>query len=106
MKQATDKVTFPGRKQIFRRVEQGQVVADRLGLMEEHPNDSEQPLLQQVMHQGRRCQPPETIDAIAQRTRQSVICLPASLRQLSTTESMPVQQSSALQALIDHTRKP
>ncbi|MBW4692378.1 MAG: nicotinate phosphoribosyltransferase [Lyngbya sp. HA4199-MV5] len=35
MKESTNKATYPGRKQIFRRYEQGQAVGDRLGLMEE-----------------------------------------------------------------------
>ncbi|MEM9908729.1 MAG: nicotinate phosphoribosyltransferase, partial [Cyanobacteria bacterium P01_D01_bin.44] len=35
MKESSGKMTYPGRKQIFRRVEQGQSLGDRLGLADE-----------------------------------------------------------------------
>ena len=97
MKEATDKATYPGRKQIFRRYEQGQVVGDRLGLMEEtvgqesevrsqelgdhsphsplptpHSPPQVLPLMQLVMQNGQRLYPLESLDTIAQRTAHSI----------------------------------
>ncbi|HEY9908238.1 MAG TPA: nicotinate phosphoribosyltransferase, partial [Thermosynechococcaceae cyanobacterium] len=57
MKEATGKVTYPGRKQIFRRYDHGQIRSDRLGLISEAPHPGEQSLLQQVMQTGQRTQP-------------------------------------------------
>ncbi|MBF2028753.1 MAG: nicotinate phosphoribosyltransferase [Oscillatoriales cyanobacterium C42_A2020_001] len=111
MKEAIGKVTYPGRKQVFRRYESGVAVSDRLGLVpatdeETHqPSGDEQPLLQCVMRHGQRVSPPESLDAIAQRTMQSVASLPLETRNFHTPVSLPVQLSSELEALIEQTQR-
>jgi len=107
MKQAIGKITYPGRKQIIRRYQEGQVVGDRLSLISDVPADpQEQPLLQPVIKQGERLYSPEPLAAIAQRTAQSVASLPAATRQIQQPVAMPVELSDALQSLIQHTLKP
>jgi nicotinate phosphoribosyltransferase len=123
MKEATAKVTYPGRKQIFRCYEQGQIVSDRLGLMAESedqrsavsgqrsaealpPNfTGEQPLMQLVMKEGQRLYETETLDAIAQRTARSVASLPTITRQIDTPTAIPVEPSDALLDLIAKTQQ-
>jgi len=109
MKESTNKVTYPGRKQIFRQFKRGEVVRDRLGLATEHPDTSpetpETPLLQLVMQHGKRLHPPEALSDIAHRTAQSVASLPPTVRSCQTLDSLPVQPSTELQALVDKTRR-
>ncbi|MGC8711559.1 MAG: nicotinate phosphoribosyltransferase [Leptodesmis sp.] len=129
MKKSTGKATYPGRKQIFRRYGDGVVQGDRLGLVEEEgsgignwglgigsqetgeiqnpkskiQNSSEVPLLQLVMKEGQRLYPPESLEAIAQRTAHSVASLPAVTRELRQPTSIPVELSPALLSLIAKT---
>lgn len=116
MKESTGKVTYPGRKQIFRCLEGGKVRQDYLGLMGEEveirkeggEGELEQakeirPLMQQMMKQGQPVEPPETLAAIAHRTAQSVASLPAVTCRVKQPASVPVELSAALQALIQKT---
>jgi len=123
MKESTGKVTYPGRKQIFRQYKNGIVVCDRLGLMtesrEQETGNGKQnktqnsklktqnslPLLQLVMQNGVPTQQPESLNAIAQRTAQSVASLPTATRQIQQPQSMTVEPSPALLDLIAQTQR-
>ncbi len=114
MKEATGKVTYPGRKQIFRTYRQGMAVGDRLGLMTEmdsqNPDSNqklleEKPVLQLVMQQGQRIIMTESLDAIAQRTAQSVASLPPATRQITPPTPFPIELSAPLQTLINQTKQ-
>ena len=107
MKESTGKISYPGRKQIFRRVEDGIAVSDRLGLMadDQRQVDGEYPLMQPVMQMGQRLYPPEPLDAIAQRTARSIASLPAETRQIQNPVSVPVEPSDALLDLIARTQQ-
>lgn len=94
MKLATNKVTYPGRKQIFRSENQ-----DRLGLANETPAKGEKPLLELVMKQGKSVAELENIATIQQRTLASVNSLPAQTRQLNKPIPIPVTISTQLQEL-------
>lgn len=112
MKEAAGKGTYPGRKQVYRRFDpEGGAIADRLALASEPPQppepgsgSAEQPLLRCVMRGGVRQKEPESLEAIAQRTAQSVRSLPLCLREISRAELFPVIPSSALKALTEKTR--
>ena len=104
MKQSSGKLTYPGRKQIFRCFEGGRVTADRLGLMTESPV-FEKPLLQLVVKQGQRVQLPETLAEIRERTAASVASLPAETRNLDNPLPLPVEISAALRELIVQTQQ-
>ena len=120
MKEATGKVSYPGRKQIVRCYEQGQIVSDRLGLMAESERSTgshqpstellpsaftgEQSLMQLVMKQGQRLYPSETLETIAQCTAHSIASLPASTRQITTPTPISVEPSDALLDLIAKTQ--
>ncbi|BAZ30658.1 putative nicotinate phosphoribosyltransferase [Cylindrospermum sp. NIES-4074] len=104
MKQSSGKITYPGRKQIFRSFAGGTVQTDRLGLVGESPVD-EQPLLQLVVKEGKSVQPPETLTTIRQRTAASVASLPQETRRLHQPVSVKVEISVGLRDLTEETRK-
>ena len=99
LKQATNKTTYPGRKQIYRQVIGGKFIKDRLTLVSESPLENEQPLLQLVMKQGQRLHSPELLEEIQKRTLNSVASLATSTRQLNDPTPLPVEISDALQQL-------
>jgi len=117
MKASSGKMTYPGRKQVFRQTDHNGIVqSDRLGLMSEmdlvpgairrsstQPS-SETPLLQPIMKNGIRLTEPESLEAIAQRTRHSVTSLPVDVRRIHNPSSMPVELSDALRALTQETQ--
>ncbi|MGF1492991.1 MAG: nicotinate phosphoribosyltransferase [Microcoleaceae cyanobacterium] len=113
MKESRDKATYPGRKQILRKLQHGQVVQDQLVLMDQPLSSSicsdpssmiQIQLLQPVIKQGEQLQPPESLAEIAQRTTDSVTSLPLEVRRLEQPQSLPVKISSALQQLTDEVR--
>ncbi|NES01351.1 MAG: nicotinate phosphoribosyltransferase, partial [Symploca sp. SIO1B1] len=99
MKRASNKVTYPGPKQIYRQVVGGQISQDRLGLVSESCLANEQPLLQLVMQQGKRLQPPEPLTEIAQRAAASVAAIPDSTREINQPTPLLVEISDALEQL-------
>ena len=105
MKESSGKLTYPGRKQVFRQYEDGQIVADRLALHIEAASGEEMPLLQRVMKAGMRLAPPETLADIAERTAESVKQLPSSVVSLRTPEPLSVEISHGLERLTESTRR-
>jgi nicotinate phosphoribosyltransferase len=107
MKEASGKVTYPGRKQIFRTVKDGEIIGDCLGLTveENHNPDCHIPLMKLVVKEGKRVQEPESLEDIAKRTAASVASLPAETRQLDNPISPPMEISTDLQSLTQKTKK-
>ena len=107
MKEASGKVTYPGKKQIFRTVKNGQFIGDCLGLSAEnvHNCDSYIPLIKLVVKEGKRVEEPDSLDDIAKRTAASVASLPPETRQLNNPISPPVEISTGLQSLTQKTKK-
>lgn len=107
MKQATDKITYPGRKQIFRHLQQGKIQKDILGLATESYPISEDiiPLMQLVFHQGKRLRLPESLETITQRTNASVASLPPETKRLDNPIAPTVEISRTLVELTEKTRK-
>ena len=100
MKQSSRKATYPGRKQIFRRLDKsGFLESDRLGLASETASSKEQPLLELVMQKGKPVKELETLETIQQRTATSVDSLPASSRQINDPMPVKVEISDTLAAL-------
>ncbi|HBE60269.1 MAG TPA: nicotinate phosphoribosyltransferase [Cyanobacteria bacterium UBA11149] len=100
MKQSSSKQTYPGRKQVFRRWGEGNIIpGDRLGLMWENPIDGETPLLELVMKEGQRIEEGERLDIICDRTTTSVTSLPRETRQLDNPIPISVQISDDLEKL-------
>ena len=104
MKEASDKTTYPGRKQIFRQGG-GEAWQDRLGLADEAATPDEQPLLQLRVKQGERFQPDEDLALIAERCRSGVTQLPAACRQIDQPIPVAAEISVALQNLTQKTQR-
>jgi nicotinate phosphoribosyltransferase len=104
MKESDGKLTYPGRKQIFRQYEGERWVGDWLGLAEESQNHGCCALLNQVMENGRLTQPIESLATIAQRTAHSVAALPEAVRAISEPALVSVPLTAALAHLTETTR--
>lgn len=105
MKKSSSKVTYPGRKQIYRQYEGDRLVQDYLGLASETLNHVARPLLNRVVQNGRLVAELESLAAIARRTAQSVTSLPESIRRVHQPDSLPVTITDDLQELTEATRQ-
>jgi nicotinate phosphoribosyltransferase len=99
MKESSNKTTFPGRKQIFRTINNGIIQQDRLGLIEEEAKKEDITLLQLAMQNGKRIQLEETLATIRQRTNNSVASLPKLTREINNPISIDVTISNSLESL-------
>jgi len=100
VKLSADKVTLPGRKQVFRLADGGEIQADVLGLDDEVVEGG-RPLLQQVMVDGKRVVDREPLTALRDRCRATVASLPARLRALDPDgPAYDVRTSPGLDALV------
>jgi nicotinate phosphoribosyltransferase len=105
MKQSSNKLTYPGRKQIYRQFIEGKSIKDRLAIASELPDQHEQPLLQLVMKQGEVVQFPETLADIQKRTLASVHSLSEVTRQFENPTQLPVEISEQLEQLTSSTQQ-
>jgi nicotinate phosphoribosyltransferase len=97
-KRSEGKATWPGRKQVYRRMgEDGTFAGDHLGL-EQYPQPGE-PLLQPVLREGRRLAPPEPASAIRERAQRQLAALPPALRANRTEPPYPVDIAPELREL-------
>ncbi len=100
MKQSPGKMTYPGKKQIFREITEGQFVGDTLGLATECEG-----LLQLVMRKGDRVQSDDSLVTIRQRADANVASLTADLRDINYDKPAPVNISSSLLELTQNLRE-
>ena len=98
MKESSNKITYPGSKQIFRTVINGQIQSDRLGLKNESILEHEGGLLDLVMQEGKKLRS-ATLGQIRQRTAASIASLTANIRQISNPDTLQVNISPALESL-------
>jgi nicotinate phosphoribosyltransferase len=101
MKKTTQKVSYPSKKQVFREVDNGMIVRDRLGLVSEAGDG----LLELVMERGSRVKEIENLEEIKKRTVDSVEMLPLKCRRLQEPETIDLEISQDLQTLIDSLQK-
>jgi nicotinate phosphoribosyltransferase len=103
-KRSVGKETYPGRKQVFRRLDDdGVIVEDAVGL--ETESVPGQPLLEPVMLAGRRCCPAWTLAHVRQQLRGQLASLPPPARALTAAVAPPVRVSAGvtrLAAIVDH----
>lgn len=106
MKESSGKATYPGRKQIFRHLQDGQWTGDILGLADEPMTSADhlQPLMQCVMQAGKRLYSPEPLSTIRDRTTRTVAQLPPAVRAVQDPMAIAPHLSAALQTLTEETR--
>jgi nicotinate phosphoribosyltransferase len=102
---APGKEIFPGRKQIFRRRDNGgRALGDTVVQAGEVPGEGEEALLHKVMVDGRITTSFRSLDEIQDRCRTEVLLLPEAVRKLEIAGSYPVRYSEKLVALRDMVR--
>lgn len=97
-KRSEGKATWPGRKQVFRRIdERGRMAGDIISLVHEtHPGEA---LLRPVMRDGKRLAAPEPLAILRERTASGLAALPPALAARQDTPAYPVTISDELRAL-------
>jgi nicotinate phosphoribosyltransferase len=99
------KVTYPGRKQVFRHADTaGRWKSDRIALEGEAAEGGE-PLLVQVMRDGRRIVPPAPVSEAQEECRAGLARLPERYRQIFRSASYPVRTSARLEAMLEIVRR-
>jgi nicotinate phosphoribosyltransferase len=99
-KRSTGKATWPGRKQVYRRVgPDGRMLGDILTL-EDDPQEGE-PMLHQVMRAGQRLGPSPALREIRQHAAAELSRLPEHLRHLQVDPPYPVAIAQSLYDLAD-----
>jgi nicotinate phosphoribosyltransferase len=97
-KRSVGKATWPGRKQIWRRIgADGRMAGDVLSL--ENDDQPGEPLLRQVMKDGRRIGPLPRLEDIRAHTARELARLPDDLRQLTSSGTYRVEVADALRKL-------
>jgi nicotinate phosphoribosyltransferase len=103
MKRSTGKMSYPGKKQIFRQLQDGRFVGDMLGLSIPqsggYANEGDG-LLQQVMKGGNRLADDDSLATIRRRTDLSVASLPVEIRDINYDGVNPVSISTELEGLV------
>ncbi len=94
IKKSPAKMTYPGKKQIFRESRDGKFTGDTLGLATEGTG-----LLELVMSKGNRLQADDSLATIRNRTDANVASLPAEVRDINYDSCSPVNISVALASL-------
>jgi len=99
------KVTYPGRKQVFRYSNRRtEFEGDKIALEGEPPNGGA-PLLVEVMREGRRTREQEPIAALHDRCVEQIAHLPERYRRVDRTAEYPVRYSKELEKLLESIRK-
>ena len=99
-KRSTGKVTWPGRKQVFRQYDSAGRFRHDIIAVEGGNGIAGEPLLVPVMQRGRRLHGPETLAAIRDRASAQLAKLPGHLASLETaTPAYPVEIHPTLRAL-------
>jgi nicotinate phosphoribosyltransferase len=91
------KVTWPGRKQVWREIKDGHMSSDIVSV--ETDEQAGEPLVMQVMKGGKRCTPADTLASIRARASSGLSRLPDELQKLEPAAQYPVTIAEALEAL-------
>jgi nicotinate phosphoribosyltransferase len=105
-KLSSAKVTYPGRKQVYRTSDAtGRLIGDVIALESEHVDGAE-PLLVPVMVAGKRVSAAAPLAEAQKRCRSEVERLPEALRGLAAAQPpYPVRYSASLEDLLDQVRE-
>ena len=100
------KVTYPGRKQVYRATDAAGLFAGDVIALEDEPAAPGRPLLERVMRDGRQTPPPGPLTEAQARCREQIERLPAPLRALAPADPpYPVGHSALLEKLLAHVRE-
>jgi len=95
LSEETVKATLPGKKRVWRIVENGNFVKDIISLDEE-TFENAKPLLEQVVKNGKIICGRPSLDEIRNRALKNISCLPDKYKKFEGAPSYPVEFSSGL----------
>lgn len=98
MKLSPGKMTYPGRKQVWRTFDHGTASGDLIALADEPVNQPAHPLLRPVMAAGRRTSAQERLRSLRDGAAAHVATLPDAVRGLEPGARYPVRLSDHLQS--------
>jgi len=99
------KVTYPGRKQVFRySTSKREYSGDKISLDSE-PANGGMPLLVEVMRSGRRTAAPESVSALRDRCVAGLARLPNRYRRIDRAAVYPVSYSKRLKTMLEKVRR-
>jgi nicotinate phosphoribosyltransferase len=103
MKLSKDKITLPGRKQVYRfKSKDGGFSRDVIALADEHVEG--EALLVKVMENGKLSRELPSLEQIRVVASENLAKLPAEYKQLTNAPTYPVELSQKLQTLIETTK--
>lgn len=103
MKLSKDKMTLPGRKQVYRfKKTDGSYERDVIALADEHVDD--EPLLVKVMEKGKLLRNLPSLSEIRAKTTENLSKLPEQYKAFTNAPTFPVGLSKKLQDLIEITK--
>lgn len=102
VKLAKGKLSWPGKKQVFRVYKKGKLHKDIIGLESEKLGE---PLLERYINDGQLAQEMPSLDQIKDYTRQQLTTLPVELKDVNKNVSYPVIFSNNIKLLLEKTRK-
>lgn len=100
-----EKVTYPGRKQVFRFSDAAGKYREDVVACETERYPDAQPLLICVMREGKCILPQPSLSEIRERAREEMARFPQAVRHLQQWENYPVRFSAELQRLLEEVRK-
>ena len=100
------KVTYPGRKQVFRFTDSAGHFSKDCVALEDESFPGAEPLLVPVMREGRRLHASPMLSEIQKRCRGQVEHLPAEMRGLASLQSLtPCSHSDRIEGLLEQVRE-
>ncbi len=99
------KVTFPGRKQVFRFAGAGGKFTEDVIALEGEQFPGAEPLLVRVMRDGKRLHPATDLGEAQKRCLEGLERLPAPVQALAARGSHPVRHSARLEELFERVRE-
>jgi nicotinate phosphoribosyltransferase len=103
LSESEEKISYPGRKQVFRYCEENVFAGDVIGLRNETFPDA-QPLLELAMIAGRRTSPQPTLVDIRKRSAAEIARLPHGVRRLKNPQRYEVSISSGIRRELETVR--
>jgi nicotinate phosphoribosyltransferase len=102
MKLSRDKVTEPGRKQVFRKHEP---FGDVVGLFDEPAPSGREPLLEALMTNGRRTRPRPALAESRRCFEEDLAVLPEPALRINSPEAPPVRTTERLRQITTETKR-
>lgn len=98
-KRSEGKATWPGRKQVFRRINGDGCLAGDIVTLLGAPSPNGTPLLEPVMREGKRVALPLPLSELRRRAAEQLAAIPIALRHLQDPAAYPVEIAAPLRAL-------